>query len=499
LKAQVIIYSGEIFNMKKYQATKFQVQSVYREEGYLFMNLDDRFAYRDSVVDVTFTIQERSIAHIRLVDIRGNTKTKDKVIRREIKLFPGDIFRQSLVMRSQREIMQLAFFDNVEPDIEMVNDGDHGDVNLVVKVTEKQAGTGTVSAGAAYSQRDQLVFTLGLQIPNLAGNGQRLDLSAEYGPHKKLGSLGFTEPWFMDTPTLVGGSVFYSFQEGLQSGDFDYTRWGGRVNLGRRLTWPDDYFSVSSAYNLTVNDNGYRTPSNALIVPSGLESSVNLTLTRDDKNLPFFPSEGSRYRLTYEKVGGPLQGDFDYSRVETKINWWFPTFQKLVLGVESEFGMLLGNRIQSYDLYQMGGVLGYQGKMRGYDPGSIAGDRVGRSFFSMVTELTYPVVENTFYLVGFFDVGNVFGDLAKRATDGTNYYNAVPFKSVPDPWEEIDFSDLRRDLGFGFRLVIPLVAPFGMGFDFGWPLDDQESYSSGERIPNVGRAPKVNFVIEQGF
>ncbi|HLP41924.1 MAG TPA: outer membrane protein assembly factor BamA, partial [Fibrobacteria bacterium] len=186
LKSQILLDSGEVFNMKKYQATKFQVQSVYREEGYLFMELEDRFTYRnDSIVDVTFTIREKSIAHIHLVDIRGNTKTKDKVIRREIKLFPGDIFRQSLVMRSQRDIMQLAFFDNVEPDIEVVQEeGGGGDVNLIMKVAEKQAGTGTVSAGLAYSQKDGVVGTIGLQIPNFLGNGQRADLNLEWGPNK---------------------------------------------------------------------------------------------------------------------------------------------------------------------------------------------------------------------------------------------------------------------------------------------------------------------------
>ena len=215
LKAQVLLDSGEIFNMKKYEATKFQVQSVYREEGYLFMDMQDQFTYRDSVVDVTFTIKENNIAHIHLVDIRGNTKTKDKVIRREVKLFPGDIFRQSLIMRAQRDIMQLAFFDNVEPNIEQVKDGDASDVNLVLKVTEKQAGTGTVSAGLAYSQRDTFVGTVGLQIPNFMGNGQRADLSLEYGEQKQLASIGFTEPWFLDTPTLVGGSIFYSFQRRL--------------------------------------------------------------------------------------------------------------------------------------------------------------------------------------------------------------------------------------------------------------------------------------------
>jgi outer membrane protein insertion porin family len=270
------------------------------------------------------------------------------------------------------------------------------------------------------------------------------------------------------------------------------------LNLGRRLTWPDDYFSVSSSYNLTENDNGLTTNSNSLIIPSGLESSLHLTLTRDDKNLPFFPSEGSTYRFIYSRVGGPLGGDFDYHEVETKVNWWFPTVQKLVLGVSTAFGMLLGDNIQSYDLFQMGGVLGYQGKMRGYDPGSIGSSRIGRSYFSFITELTYPVVENTFYLLGFYDVGNVFGNLPKYDPLNQSYYNPVSHASVPDPWEEVDFSDLRRDFGFGFRLVIPLVAPFGMGFDFGWPLDDVETYT-GDRHPKAGNAPVVNFVIEQGF
>lgn len=502
LHAQVLLEAGEVFNMKKYQATKFQVQSVFREEGYLFMEMEDRFKYRDdSIVDVTFNIREKTIAHIRLVDIRGNTKTKDKVIRREIKLFPGDIFRQSMVMRSQRDIMQLAFFDNVEPDIEVVQEeGERGDVNLVLKVTEKQAGTGTVSAGLAYSQRDDFVGTLGLQIPNFLGNGQRADLSVEYGGQKRLASIGFTEPWFLDTPTLVGGSIFYSLQKAGTGTVYDYERYGLRLNLGRRLTWPDDYFSVSSSYNLTKNDNGFVTTPEALIVPSGLESSIHLTLTRDDKNLPFFPSEGSRYRLTYSRVGGLLGGDFDYNQVEAKINYWFPTMGKLVLGLETEYGMLLGDKIQSYDLYQMGGVLGYQGKLRGYDAGSIGGSRIGRSFFSFATELTYPVVENTFYLLGFFDAGNVFGAAQKFNQDGSQTaYSAITSDEIPDPWEEIDFSDLRKDIGFGFRLVIPLVAPFGMGFDFGWPLDDLEEFNSGRRTQKVGRSPQLNFVIEQGF
>ncbi len=496
LKAQVLLDSGEVLNIRKFEAMKFGVQSAYREEGYLFVDLQDQFTYRDSIVDVTFNIKENSIAHINKVNIRGNTKTKDKVIRREVRLFPGDIFRQSLVMRSQRDIMQLNFFDNVEPNVEPVKDGDASDVDLVVKVSEKSAGTGTFSAGAAYSQRDNFVGTLGMQIPNLMGNGQRFDASVEYGTRKQLYSLGLTEPWFLDTPTSIGGTIFYNYQEALLSSENNYERKGISFNLGRRLTWPDDYFSIRGRYNLTLNSNGQSRNSDYLIVPSGLESSISATVVRDDKNLPVFPSEGSRYSFTYTKVGGGLGGNFDYAQYETKINWWFPTVGKFVLGVENEFGLITGENVQSYALYQMGGLLGYQGKMRGYSPGSIGSGRIGRSYFSFVTELSYPVVENTFYIMGFYDVGNVFGNLTKYEGGVYGPFNTIGKKDAPNPISEIDLSDLKRDLGFGFRLVVPLVGI--MGFDFGWGLDNTEAYESGESRPPAGDM-KVNFVVEQGF
>jgi len=496
LKAQVLFDSGEVFDKKKYELMKYQITSLYREEGYLFVDMGDRFEYRDTLVDVTFQIQENSLAHINFVDIRGNTKTKDKVIRREVKLFPGDVYRQSLMMRSQRDVMQLAFFDNVMPDIERIQEGDGSDVNLVFQIAEKEAGTGTFSAGAAYSGRDGLVFTTGVQIPNFLGNGQRAEFNVEVGPYKKLGSIGFTEPWFLDSPTLVGGRLFYSEQIAQNSYYTDGKRYGIGLNLGRRLTIPDDYFTIRGGYNFTYNDNGQGSNRDYLILASGLESSVNIALVRDDKNLPFFPSDGSRYALTWNRVGGFLGGDFDYTQYEAKVNWWFPTFHKLVLGVESEFGIILGDNIHSYALYQMGGMLGLQGKLRGYDAGSIGSGRVTRSFFSFVTELTYPVVENTFYALTFFDAGNAFGRLLKYDQSGGRSYNTIPKSEAPNPWDEIDFSNLRRDMGFGFRVVVPMVAPFGMGFDFGWPLDDGE-LSTGQNDPTRGM--KVQFTIEQGL
>src|SRR5262249_11813529 len=149
----------------------------------------------------------------------------------------------------------------------------------------------------------------------------------------------------------------------------------------------------------------------------------------------FFPTDGSKYQLTYSKVGGALGGDFDYSQWDAKVNWWFPTFDKLVLGIESEFGIILGDNIKSSALYQMAWLQSYQGKLRGEAPGTVGGGLVGRIFFTYTTELTYPVVENTFYMLGFFDAGNVFGRLVKYdPTRGLGYYNQIPKDEAPSPW-----------------------------------------------------------------
>jgi outer membrane protein insertion porin family len=192
-----------------------------------------------------------------------------------------------------------------------------------------------------------------------------------------------------------------------------------------------------------------------------------------------------------------LGGAFDYSRFETTVNWWFPTIQKLVLGLEAQFGVIYGDNIQQVDLYQMGGILGFNGKMRGYHPGSIGQLRIGRSFFSFVSELTYPVAPNVFYLLGFFDMGNVFGNTNLYTTDpdnNTTTYNRVGKNELDNPLNEVDLTDLVKDYGVGFRLVIPMVGI--MGFDFAWAMDRENRHGE-----NISRAEgfQPNFVIQAPF
>ncbi|HSQ41555.1 MAG TPA: BamA/TamA family outer membrane protein, partial [Fibrobacteraceae bacterium] len=490
LHSAVQLDSGEIFDYRRYEGTKKGMTDMYREEGYLFVRLDENREYQDSIVNLTFNVTEGLPAIIRRVEIKGNTRTKDKVIRREVQLFPGDTYRQSLMERSFREIYQLNYFDNLVPDIQPV-EGSEQDVDLVFTVAEREAGTGTFSAGVAYSQSDGLTGTIGISIPNCCmGDGRNAAINLEYGSEKKSATLSFSEPWLRDRPITLGGSLNYTWTEGDDDDD-DITRYGVAAYLGSKLTWPDDYFygqlnTSLQVYNQSDNVDG------SLVLFSGFAPSVGFTIIRDDKNLPMFPNEGSRFVWTLAKVIGSPLGDFNYWKNDFTLKWWFPLLkfqnQVLALGVTNEYGIIMGDALQYSALYQMGGVLGYQGMMRGYSSGSIGYRRLGRSYQFISAELTYPVAENRFYLLPFFfDAGNVFGQ---------RYSPSVKVsKKQASPLSEWDPSSLKRDVGFGFRVIVPMLGT--IGFDFAWPLDPGETYS-GYDYSSVGDM-EFNFLIGQSF
>ena len=486
LKSRITLDSGEVFSERKFQQMLQDIYGLYREDGYLFARIEEQKTYNDSLVSVTFNIVEGKPASIRRIGIKGNTTTVDKVVRREIKLFPGDTYRQSLMERSFRDIMQLNYFEGVVPDIKPVSEQE---VDLEFNVKEREAGTGQFSAGMAYTARDGLLGTLGLSIPNFSlnpfglGGGQRIDLNVEYGAIRQNYTLGYSEPWFRDRPIRVGGSLNYSnFQTHLRP----ITRKGFRAFVGSRLTWPDDYFYIQSDYNWQLNDQGAN--KEGLVLYTGLESSVSLTIIRDDKNLPTFPTDGSRMSLTTQYAG--LGGDFNFIKNDLDAKWWFPIFSGLSMSFQGQLGVISGDAVQFQTLYQMGGLLGFQGKARGYAPGSIGQNRIGRSYLSMTSELTYPVVDQRFYMMAFFDAGNVFG---------VPYPAAGKFPSardLPSSANEINPSDLMRDYGAGFRVIVPMIGI--IGFDFAFPLDPAE-LSNGTREKFVSSDYQVNFVIEQGF
>lgn len=485
LARTVQLDSGEVFDYYKYDATKKSIMDAYREEGYLFAQYDESRSFQsDSIVNLEYRVREGLPAQVHRVFVTGNTKTKDKVIRREVRLYPGDTYRQSAMERSFREIMQLNYFDMVTPDIKVVDDQD---VDLVFKVQEKEAGTGQFSAGLAYSQSDGLVGTLGVTIPNCCmGDGQSASVNLEYGEDKKSASVSFTEPWLLDHPITLGASLSYSWWN--EDDDPDITRYGGSVYVGKRLKWPDDYFYGQIGYSWLMNKQGDNVDG-SLIKNTGIESAINFKLIRDDKNLPQFPTDGSRYELGVQWADERLGSDFEFVKTDLTVKWWFPLVSdKLALALTNQYGVIFGDPIQYRTLYQMGGVLGYDGMLRGYSSGSIGYRRLGRSYQYMGAELQWGIVPNTFYLLPlFFDAGNVFG---KRFDPDQKVS-----KDQPNPLSEWDPSSLKRDFGFGFRVVVPMLGI--IGFDFAWPLDPGETYTGLDKT-GVG-SMEFNFVIGQGF
>lgn len=479
--------SGEVFDQYVYESSKKALLDSYREDGYLFAQFDEERTFtNDSIVNLTYRMREGLPASIHKVHIHGNTKTNEKVIRREVRLYPGDTYRQSALERSFREIMQLNYFDMVVPDIKVVGEQE---VDLDFAVQEKEAGTGTFSLGVSYSQSDGLVGTASVSIPNCCmGDGQAATLSLEYGEDKKGASVSFTEPWFMDKPITLGANLLYSWWNEEQYGDPNITRYGGSVFMGKRLKWPDDYFYGQVSYSWLMNKQGDNIDG-SYVLYTGIESAVGFKLIRDDKNLPMFPTEGSRYVLGVEVADNFLFSDFEFIKTDISIKWWFPLFRdRLTLALTNEYGVIFGDKLEYRNLFKMGGVMGYEGLMRGYSSGSLGYGRLGRSYQYVGAEIQLGLVPQTFYLLPFFfDAGNVFGDRYNP--------NSKVSKPSRSPLNEWDPTNFKKDIGFGFRVVVPMLGI--IGFDFAWPLDVGESYN-GLQHTEVGDM-EFNFVIGQGF
>ncbi|MFC1683386.1 outer membrane protein assembly factor BamA, partial [Candidatus Zixiibacteriota bacterium] len=341
LQAQYVLNEGDLFNQEKYDETLGNLYMSYQEEGYLYTQILDRRIPADSLVNINFEVVEGEPARVRKILITGNTKTKEKVIRRELVIRPGQIFRRSDFMRSHREVYYLNFFGNVVPDYMTLP---NGDIDLVFQVEEKP--TGQAQAGVGYSERDKLVGTIGLGVPNLFGNGQRMDFSWDFGKTTQNVKLGFTEPWLFDTPTSAGFDLYQSSRRWTNY--YTEVRKGGDLRIGRRLTWPDDYFRIYWKYRLeNVEYNEFASsydPPEAydlrLINWPQRTSSTTFTLIRDSRDLPEFATMGSVHSLGSEFAGGILGGDVNYHKHIFDSSWYFRNLWKFTLMMKTRIGVV---------------------------------------------------------------------------------------------------------------------------------------------------------------
>lgn len=465
---------GDIFDYEKFQRNLFgneqqsDVNALYQDNGYLTFRLtpSEIKAAPDSI-DVIIRLEERNQFKIGHVKVEGNTKTKDKVVRRELYTIPGDYFNRGLLFRSIQQLANLQYF-NVEKlygpqglDYSLPNDST---VDITFRVEEKSSDY--LNASVGYSGSFGFSGAVGVTLTNFSiaepfslGGGQILSFNWQFGVGSlyRTFTIGFTEPWLFDTPTLVGFEVFDTRQRYI----YDLRQSGGTMRVGRRLKWPDDFFYVQGLFkyqynNILEGQNFYR---------EGEFNQFTLGSTISRKNIdnPIFPSQGSNYAFDVEMSGGPLlPGEVDYYKISFRAEWYKRLFNtnRVTFYAIADLGYLdefvSDTPINPFEYFFMGGsgLVIATTPLRGYDdrsvgPKNAAGQVIGGRVMSRYTaELRFALTLDPIpvYLLAFAEAGNVFENIDKT-----------------------DMFELRRSVGFGARL---LINPLGLiGFDLGYGFD----------------------------
>ncbi len=489
--------TGDVYNAAKIQEQlnfsqdNRDVGSLYLDRGYLSFRsrLEEQVIPPDSV-DLDIHIREGEQYRINKVDITGNTKTKDHVIRRELRTVPGDMFSRQNVVRSVREISMLNYFapEETRPDINP-RDTDNT-VDITYSVTEKQ--TDTFNASVGYSGNIGFTGALGVTFNNFSlqdlfsgeswdplphGDGQKLGFQWQFGDESYRNiSLNFQEPWAWGTPTSIGFTVFNSqrdYDDDLYDNDDTddedniIKQTGASINIGRRLTWPDDYFAINWKLKYLHTEGELVSFVESQNLPDEAdEFSVTQTITRNSIDNPIYPRRGSKNSISTQLAGGILPGTVDFYKFIGKSSWYFPLPGDFVVNLSTDHGYLGTFSDDDYFPYTESFYMGGSGlstlptvPMRGYDDRSL-GDPdnntslySGRVYSKFTTELRYPITLSptaSVYALAFAEAGNLWAD--------------------PD---DFSYNDLKRTAGLGLRLYLPIIGLVGL--DYGYGFDSVQS------------------------
>jgi outer membrane protein insertion porin family len=470
LDARLDFKKGDVYNFEKFEQNmhgnkdQSDVAACYLDNGYLMFNLKttETKVGSDSI-DVSVHIDEHNQFRVGKVTIAGNDKTKDKVIRRELYTIPGEFFNRALLLRSIQQLANLKYFNTEKlygADGINTNLKNDSTVNVTFNVEEKSSDY--LNASVGYSGSYGFSGSMGITLSNFAmdhpfslGGGQILSFNWQFGVSNiyRTFTLGFTEPWFLDTPTMVGFEVFDTRQQYY----YDMSQAGASVKVGRRLRWPDDYFYLQGMFRYQYND----ILDGASVYPNGIthQYTVGVTLSRKNIDNPVFPSTGSSVMLDAQLSGSfLLPGDLNYYKLSFLSEWYKQLFNtsRLTWYTAAEIDYIheldsfTTEHINPFERFFMGGngLVIATVPLRGYDDRSIGPTRGGDVAIRYTTEIRVAVTLEPvpLYLLTFAEAGNVFLDLN----------HADPF-------------NLDRSAGVGARIMIN---PIGLiGFDMGWGFD----------------------------
>lgn len=473
LRQELLFTKGDIYNQENLdKSIRENIQNLYYNQGYLFATIQPlEIPTSEDTVNLNIRINEGHVVRIKEIIITGNTKTNEKVIRREFKIYPGDTFNRSKLERSVRDVWILNYFSNVVPDVKLLPDDDKH-VNLEVKVEERSTDTANMSAG--YSQRDGLIGSIGfsfnnfsLQHPFSGGDGQRLSFQWDFGRFYRNLSLSFIEPWAFGSPTLLGFSLFDTRFRGNFL-PWDGKERGGTIQVGRRFRWPDNYFRGDWIFRISENEifnirDTQRDQRFLFANRNSTQVSITQIIRRDSRDRPEFPTQGTVFNLRTKFAGGPLQGSEDFIKNVFTMEWYIPMKFGFVLFLQNHMGVITGLVDDFYinpnERFFMGGSgLGFSETLRGYDEGRVGPIQGGLSMARFTAEFRFPIAPNpTIFGLIFMEGGNSWENFAQ-----TNLTN------------------LRRSVGVGARLFMPLLGIIGIDFGYGFDHFDESGNRKGQ-------------------
>jgi len=455
LQKLVTAVEGDVYDIEKLEKMQAGAYELYAEHGYIFINIDRQESVRDSVVDVIYSIEESQPSVVKHVLIAGNDRTKEKVIRRELTIKPGQMFKRSALLRSQRDVYSLGFFEDVVIDYQVEQ---APDIDLIFQMKEKQ--TGTATAGAGFTSDAGLTGFIELGHNNLFGNGQSIMLHLEKGKKRSNYDLSFTEPWFRDTPTSLGIDIFNLERK---RDVYDDLRQGGGIRLGRPLPWLDytrGYVSYSLE-DVTLKNfaSGYTGALDEISWPQRT-SRVETAVVRNSTDSPFYPTRGSRLSVNSEFTGGALGGDQSFHKQIVDLRWYKNVVWKTALLVRTRLGWMDAynhyERVPEYERFRLGGTT--VDFLRGYPDYEVVPD-------ANVREVDGRIVR--------WPGGRIMGALTlEYQFPIADPLRGLFFLDVGDTWNnenEINLSGFKKGAGVGLRLEVPMLGV--VGFDFGYGFD----------------------------
>jgi outer membrane protein insertion porin family len=416
-------------------------------EGYAYANVVPQTVPHEEKqkVDVIFNIDKGSLVYINVISIMGNTKTRDKVIRRELNVIEGDLYNRSNLSTSYMKLNRLNYFEEINFQTEKGSREDLMDINVQVK----EQPTGMFSIGAGYSAEDKAVIMTQVAQRNLFGRGQTLSLNAYVGARKTNYEISFTEPWLFDIPLW---SKFDVWNMAKEYDSYDLDSQGFEVTFGYPL-W--ERIIGYAGYKLTADNvkNVLDTAATYIQEQEGniTSSGVTLTLSRDTSNDAIFPSQGSKNKVSVEHTGTIFQGDTSFTKYLASSTWFFPLPLDSAFGLRGRIGYAHGNEgkeIPIYERFYLGGINSLRG-LREVGPKDPETDDVigGETMLNFNAEIVFPIIKDAGLRgVVFFDTGNAWE---------SGYY----------------VDDMRQTAGFGIRWYSPMGP---LRLEWGHVIDREE-------------------------